>query len=468
MFNALRSRLWLTYALIVLLLLIMGVFGLVIALRQSPLLYRQVINQLDVANEVLVRRLEPFVDLSPDQFIPFFTDETNDASAKIALFSKNGIFLGSNLEGENLLFRNMAGQVDLQGLSEQEVSTFRDRFGNDWFFKVGSVGGEYYVLTTIAKPEYRLSTIIRDEFMGPLIQAAAIVLVLAFFISLVISNWIAFPLKRMAESAEALADGDLIEIPIEGPKEVRRLAKTFNTMSQKITASAQSQREFIANVSHEFKTPLTSIQGYAQAIQDGTVKKKEDIDKAANVIHIETNRLHRLVMDLLMLARLEAGTADMHYQPVSLKPLVDNMVDKFMIQANQQHVDLRIGNIDEVEVMGDGDRLAQVFSNLIDNALKYTPPEGNISIASGVEGGDIVFAISDSGIGIPQGDEEKIFERFYQVASSRKYGKKKGFGLGLSIAREIIQSHHGNIWAEANPGKGSTFYVRLPIFMDEG
>jgi len=333
----------------------------------------------------------------------------------------------------------------------------------DWFYAVRSIGDDYYILTAISKPVFQFSTIIKDEFMSPLLQAGAIVLIFAFFISLIISNWIALPLKHITKSAEALAEGDLIEIPLEGPKEVQQLAGTFNLMSKKITAGAQSQREFVANVSHELKTPLTSIQGYAQAILDGTVASKPEIDKAANVILIETNRLHRLVMDLLMLARLEAGTANIQHSEVHVQALLINMVDKFSIQAEKQSIHLQMENIPDVVIMGDGDRLAQVFSNLIDNALKFTPENGMVKISAKIQNRDIYVKVADNGLNIPKDEREKIFDRFYQSESSRKYGKKKGFGLGLSIAREIIQSHHGQIWVEDNAGQGSVFIVKLPI-----
>jgi signal transduction histidine kinase len=303
--------------------------------------------------------------------------------------------------------------------------------------------------------------------MGPVMQASLIVIVFAFFISLIISNWIALPLKQMSQSAKALSEGDLIEIPLKGPREVRRLANTFNLMSKKITASSRSQREFIANVSHEFKTPLTSIQGFAQAILDGTVKSKKEVDKAASVILIETNRLHRLMMDLLMLVRLEAGTANMQQEEISIRDLLGNMMDKFSLQAEQQGVTLSMGQISNGIVLGDGDRLAQVFSNLIDNALKYTGVNGKVEISAKIEENSILICVKDSGIGISKSEREKIFERFYQIDASRKYGKKKGFGLGLSIAREIIQSHHGTIWVESSPDEGSAFYVKLPITMNK-
>jgi len=467
MFNTLRSRIWLSYALIVLMVLVVGSIGLIIALRQSPLLYRQVINQLDVTSELLVRRFEPFMNLPTEQFQVAFSEETADSGIQVTVVDFNGNYLASNFQEDIDIVTGIQAENDLQQVSQSEVSLFKDAEGEEWFYKVRSLGSGYYLLTAISKPQYSFSMIVKDEFLGPLMQAGLIVMLIAFFISLFISNWIALPLKRMSESAEALSKGDLIDIPMQGPKEVRRLAQTFNSMSQKITAGARSQREFIASVSHEFKTPLTSIQGFAQAILDGTVRSKQEINKAANVILIETNRLHRLMLDLLMLARLEAGTDDMHTEEISVRAMLQNMVDKFSILAEQNDLQLKLNEIPDVFVRGDGDRIAQVFSNVIDNALKFTPRHGKVEIGACVVENDIIIQIEDNGIGIPLDEQERIFERFYQVDSSRKYGKKKGFGLGLSIAREIIQSHHGQIWVENNPNKGSVFFIKLPIFMNK-
>lgn len=464
MFTSLRSRLWLTYFLIVIMVLAVCAIGLIYALRQSPLLYRQVINQIDVSSELLVRRLDSIVDLPTERFILAFQNESRDIDANAALFNHDGQFLIANITGSEAALQLIAKQIDFNAQDGTDVDLFGGGERNkDWFYTVRSIGDNYYILTAIIKPVFQFSAIVKDEFMSPLLQAGAIVLVFAFFISLLISNWIALPLKHITKSAEALAEGDLIEIPLEGPKEVQQLAGTFNLMSTKITAGAQSQREFVANVSHELKTPLTSIQGYAQAILDGTVESKPAIDKAANVILIETNRLHRLVMDLLTLARLEAGTANIQHSEVHIQALLVNMLDKFSIQAEKQSIQMQMDHVPDVVIMGDGDRLAQVFSNLIDNALKFTPENGQVHISAEMVAKNIMIKIADTGLGIPEVDREKIFDRFYQSETSRKYGKKKGFGLGLSIAREIIQSHYGNIWVEDNAGQGSVFVVKLPI-----
>jgi len=467
MFNSLRSRLWLTYTLIILLAVGGVILALVLTLRESPLLYRQALNELEITTELWGRELESLMGQNFQDISQTFLQETTSNAVQAAIIARDGSFFISNTSDDEMLFQSIFKQLNLSSSAEGGTLLYKDAAGQDWFYRVRALGNNYFLLTLIEKPVFSFTTIIKDEFIGPIMRSALIVIIMAIFFSLAISNWITLPLKKISKSAEALSNGKLVEIPLEGPKEVRKLTDAFNLMSKNIAASYRSQREFIVNISHEFKTPLTSIQGFAQAIVDGTVKSQKEIDKAADVILMETNRLYRLVTDLLMLARLESGTVTMHQAEVSIPELLKNMKDKFLLQAQHQHIFLTLGKIPNVKVMADGDRLAQVFSNLIDNALKYTGNGGKINISANVDGGDVFISVKDSGIGISKEDQEKIFDRFYQVDSAKKYGKRKGFGLGLSIAREIIQSHSGKIWVESNPPEGSTFIVQLPIVINE-
>jgi signal transduction histidine kinase len=234
-------------------------------------------------------------------------------------------------------------------------------------------------------------------------------------------------------------------------------------MSQRVQASQQSQREFVANVSHELKTPLTSIQGFAQAVLDGAAQTPEALQQAAGVIYNEASRMNRLVMDLLSLARLEAGTADLQSAPVNMDLLLRGVVEKFTPQAQAAQVDLREDIHDVPGLIGDGDRLAQVFTNLVDNAIKFTPPGGQVTVTAQPEDGWVTVRVVDSGPGIAPEDQARIFERFYQVDKSRRGGTGRGVGLGLAIAQQIVLAHHGKIWVESQSGQGSCFMVKLPL-----
>jgi signal transduction histidine kinase len=293
-------------------------------------------------------------------------------------------------------------------------------------------------------------------------------LVLALVLAFWVARWVAAPLQRMAVASRDLADGKYKQIPLEGPTEVRALAEAFNEMSQRVQNSQQSQKDLVANVSHELKTPLTSIQGFAQAILDGTVSSKEELKQAANVIYSESDRMNRLVLDLLDLAKFDAGTVRFNFVLVNMAVLLRDIVKRIKVQAKNAHIQLEESIPGLPEIIGDPDRLSQVMNNLIDNALKHTQPGGKVSICAKDLVRNLEISVSDTGPGIPTEDLSRVFERFYQIEKSRPGGSGRGAGLGLSIAREIILAHKGVIYVQNNRDTdnfktGCTFVVKLPI-----
>jgi len=283
------------------------------------------------------------------------------------------------------------------------------------------------------------------------------------------------PLRRLDKAANAIAQGDYDQaVPVQGPTEVCELAENFNLMAEQVRASQQSQRDLLANVSHELKTPLTSIQGFAQAISDGAAGDAESIRHSASVIQDEAQRMARMVSELLDLARIESGQIVMRREPVQLGAVLRDGAAKLALRAQQAGVKLNVQVSDDLPVIiGDGDRLAQVFTNLLDNALKHTPEGGQVTLAARhLSGSSIVrrgktwpagveVQVADTGGGIPPEDLGAHLERFYQVDKSRQRGG--GLGLGLAIVKQIVEAHYGAIKAESVVGIGSRFVVTLPL-----
>ncbi len=237
-------------------------------------------------------------------------------------------------------------------------------------------------------------------------------------------------------------------------------------MTQRVHASQKAQREFVANVSHELKTPLTSIQGFAQALLDGTAGTPQERQRAAGIIQQEAQRMNRIVLDLLDLARMDGGTMDLQREEVDLPALLRSVVEKFSPQAEATGVSIQINEENLPPIMADGDRLAQVFSNLVDNALKFTRSTGSITLCSkksSTHVDHVQVEITDDGEGISADALPHIFERFYQADAARRGGKEHGSGLGLAIAREIVSAHGGTIHVTSEIGRGSTFTVVLPV-----
>jgi two-component system phosphate regulon sensor histidine kinase PhoR len=223
------------------------------------------------------------------------------------------------------------------------------------------------------------------------------------------------------------------------------------------------RQDFVANVSHEFKTPLTAIQGFAETLLSGALDDPTNNRRFLDIIRNHAIRLARLTNDLLKLARIEAGKLEVEFFPVGLMELIEGCAETTLLKASRKQITLEI----EVPpglppVRGDAGLLRDVLQNLLDNAIQYTPECGNIRVTAEARAREAVITVSDTGIGIPASDKERIFERFYRVdaARSREAG---GTGLGLSIAKHIVEAHGGRLWVESVMGEGSKFSFSIPI-----
>lgn len=223
------------------------------------------------------------------------------------------------------------------------------------------------------------------------------------------------------------------------------------------------RQDFVANVSHEFKTPLTAIQGFAETLLSGAIDDPQNNRRFLEIIREHANRLARLTDDLLKLARIEAGKLELEFSPVGITELVESCSETTLLKASRKQIALEIEVPPGLPAMrGDASLLHEVLQNLLDNAVQYTGAGGHISVSAFVRDREAVLSVSDTGIGIPLAAQERIFERFYRVdaARSREAG---GTGLGLSIARHIVEAHGGRIWVDSEVGAGSKFSFSIPL-----
>ena len=223
------------------------------------------------------------------------------------------------------------------------------------------------------------------------------------------------------------------------------------------------RKEFVANVSHELRTPLTSIKSYSETLLDGAVDDRETAEQFLAVINTEADRMTRLIRDLLQLSRLDNQQTQWNFEKMSLVELIKNTVERMKIEVDSRRQNIECFVVNEVpEIEGDYGRLEQVAFNIIGNAVKYTPEGGNITVFVGRMRNGVYFKVADTGIGIPEENIDRIFERFYRVdkARSREMG---GTGLGLSIAKEIVEAHNGTIDIKSKAGVGTEVTVRLPV-----
>jgi len=288
-------------------------------------------------------------------------------------------------------------------------------------------------------------------FLGDLLLAALVGVAFAAVLSFWLARSITRPIRRVAEATHALAEDEAHDpLPTTGATELVSLAEAFNQMASQLAASREAERDFLLSVSHELKTPLTAIRGYAEGLDEGAF----DSDEAARIILTETSRLERLVRDLLELARMNRAEFSVRAEPVDLADVAREAVRRHEATARQFGVQLRVEGV-ETWVEADADRVLQVASNLVENALRETPAGGSVTVLA--EPG--VLLVSDTGPGIPAEDVEHAFERFYLYD---KIGKDRpvGSGLGLAIVKQLTTAMGGDVRVVSGPS-GTTFTVSL-------
>ena len=243
--------------------------------------------------------------------------------------------------------------------------------------------------------------------------------------------------------------------------EIGRLTATFNEMIQRLHDSFAQVRQFSADASHELRTPLTVMRGEIELALRGRLKPQEYRTVLESSLE-EIVRMTSITDNLLLLAKAEQGTLDVHFSEVDLQNLVNELFEDSEVLAEQKHIAVRLQENAPITIVGDRDRLRQLFLNLVDNAIKYTPEGGSVTLTARRQNGTALFQVHDTGIGIPAEETDKIFNRFYREdkARSREQG---GTGLGLSIAKWIAELHRGTITVSSEVNKGSTFTVTLPL-----
>ncbi|MCB9419458.1 MAG: HAMP domain-containing protein [Ardenticatenaceae bacterium] len=472
MFKTLRGRLLISYfAVITLVLLVIGLALLIIsaqpAVRYSPVL--QQLNTVSQSQRQVLQNLRE-TGLRPGALEESLVQLAEDSGYRIVLANP----------GSDRVIYDSAGEWDGQSISAIEpisrrllpataVNTVFGRFqsadGARWLAYSPStlLGTNNRLRLYYVQPEPTAVSFFRQTFFRPLIGAGLLAFLVAILFAFVIAGSVARPLQKMADAAEAIAQGDYDQqLPPQGPEEVQRVAASFNSMATQVKLSRQAQQDFVANVSHDLKTPITSIRGWSQALLDGTAVSPAEQQQAASIINKEADRMARMVSQLLDLARIESGQLELARDPVDLAQVLVDVQQNLRLRTEEQQIHLTLETVPVPSVLGDHDRLVQVFSNLVDNALAHTPAGGRIHLQVRPHGEKAVEGIvQDTGTGIAPEDLSRIFERFYQVDKARS-SERRGSGLGLAIVQELVAAHNGRVLARSQVGEGTIFIVRLP------
>ena len=369
-----------------------------------------------------------------------------------------------NLYGQRIILTDADGIV----VADSEATLLGEVYAPDstgrllsspW--QAGTIGTIY--VTPTSSPEIDLNSlqIVFNAIGRFFIWGGLVALVIGLLITFFLSRRILAPVKSLTLAAKRLGQGDFSQrVQSKDKSEVGELAQTFNAMASDLERAEQLKRNMIADVAHELRTPLSNIRGYLEAIRDGI--KKPDTDTISSLDE-EAVILSRLVDDLQELSLVEAGELKLVYQSEDIAVLINQTVASVQAQATAKGLSVSIDLTDKLFLVSiDSRRISQVLRNLLDNAVAHTAKGGTITVTARRQDKYLEVAVADTGEGIPAEDLPNIFERFYRVDKSRARATG-GSGLGLTIAKRLVEAHGGKIEVRSEPGKGSCFTFTLPV-----
>lgn len=350
----------------------------------------------------------------------------------------------------------------MQGTEVKRISNFNNSF-KDTVMTVAislkaddTIKGAIVVHKAVKDVEVGINAIYKQVFI-PLLISVAIAAMLVF----VLSRYIVRPIKDISYAAGELSRGNLDwRVKPKTHDEIGELAEAFNKMAEELKLQDGLRNTFIANVSHELRSPLASVQGFVQGMLDRAIEEN-DRDKYLEIVLGETKRMNTLISDLLNLAKIESGKFPIEYSEFDINELIRRCILTFekRIEEKQLEVNIRLTD-DKLFVWADEDRISQVITNLVDNAVKFTPSGGELKVWTHAADNKVYVSIADTGEGIPVEDQPYVFERFFKVDKSHSQ-RTPGTGIGLSIVKRIISQHGEKITLQSVPGKGTTFTFSL-------
>ncbi len=298
-----------------------------------------------------------------------------------------------------------------------------------------------------------------DRIQRILVQGAVGAAALSLLLGIVLARALTHPIRALTAATQDVAQGKFDQkVSVNSKDELGQLAASFNQMSAELARAQALRRQMTVDIAHELRTPISIVLGHTEAVHDGVLPLTPE---TFEVVHDEALRLERLVEDLRTLSRADAGELSLALAPTPPSSLVVEAAKAYQPQAEQKGIDLQValeGDLPLISV--DSGRMAQVLNNLLENALKHTPPGGTIRLSAGCHGRRVLIRVQDTGPGIGAEDLGRVFERLYRADKSRR--RDGGSGLGLAIARSIVVGHGGRIWAESEPGQGATIVIELP------
>jgi signal transduction histidine kinase len=363
-----------------------------------------------------------------------------------------------------------AGEPDLTAITAALAGNERSWVDADTVFTAVPLRrGETVIgAVLLSQPLRDVSNVMADLRLRLLISAA-VALALAALVGVILARGIARPVRELTTAANELARGDFdYPLAVTSQDELGDLARAFRSMSDDLQRMLQARTDLVANVSHELRTPLTAVKGLVETLRAGAADDPAVRDTFLASIEQQTDRLTRLVNDLLILSRADSNALTLRPRPLSVLALARATAAQIAPRAAAGRVTIRVEG-EEIEAPADPDRIQQVLINLLDNAIRFSPPGGTVAICVVPATGAVKVSVSDEGAGIAPAEQARVFERFYRGDKSRARNAdaQQGAGLGLSIAQALVHAHGGQIGVDSAPGQGATVWFTLPLRLPE-
>lgn len=403
--------------------------------------------------------------VSSDSLQPIFSVLSNAIEADLYLLDNSGTVLMAAQTSQEAVPQAMPEEI-LQQLSatgeHRGISTLGGCYeAHQYVVALPVANGEGQLVGAVlaATPAASIADL-RGDILRLFMISAIVVVVISFIVIYFVTENLVRPLRQMAEATKAFAQGDFsIRVPVEGDDEIAHLASSFNSMATSLALTETTRRSFTANVSHELKTPMTTIGGFIDGILDGTIPPEME-KHYLHIVSDEVQRLSRLVRNMLTLSQIEAGEHTLATDGVEITALVTNTLLGFEQRIEEKHIEVVGLDAERQWVLADADLIQQVVYNLVDNAVKFVNEGGTLSFDFYPEGENIMVAVRNTGDGVLPEEIPKLFDRFYKTDRSRSMDKN-GVGLGLSICKTVINIHEGEIFVRSKPGEYTEFVFGL-------
>ncbi|WP_246183427.1 sensor histidine kinase [Paenibacillus methanolicus] len=411
----------------------------------------------------IAEQMASFIEVSPETMESYLHNAAS-LGYEILVVDEQG---GERYYGSSFRERDLTTEAK-QAVLAGEIYHGVARFPNQPFVSGFSDNASSNTVgVPLAKGTSRHALFVRPDVLlqfGELRSFFAMIGLLAVAFSVLIllasTRYLVGPITRLSEATKRIAQGQYqLKLPTKRRDEIGRLAAHFMTMSRELERVDQARQQFVANVSHEIQSPLTSIQGFAQELAHPDLPPDER-ERFADIIARESRQLSRLSKQLLLLASLEQGGEAMRREKFNLRAQLRQTAQLLEWQLEEKELALKLAVADDIEIEGDQVLLMQVWTNLIGNAIRHIPAGRSIEVRAEREGGRVAVRVSDTGDGIDAAHLPFLFDRFYRADRARER-ESGSVGLGLSIAQRIVQLHGGTIEAESSPGQGTTFTVEL-------